>query len=284
MLPKTNHLRKEQSTFPSILRITFQQVIIWLGALGGGDEWDETSLSEGQRRHEIALPTLGYDPCGPTFAADEDIIITHNDHIHIKKKGTSPMALDNLISVSFTDEELTKISAAIEQINTILKGKAINLTPEDRRQYGSIADRNKLLVDKAKFYMEKAPTTVPKTIDKAEFDRDYAARGQVETPLRELTMVAEKLRDTKTLLDYDNLQTAMAYYRYVKYLASQNEPGTTTIYQDLKLHYPGGGKKASDKNKKPEDKKPGDKKPEDKKPDDKKKPDNGGPDIHLPEE
>ena len=52
------------------------------------------------------------------------------------------MALDNLISVSFTDEELTKISTAIEQINTILKGKAINLTPEDRRQYGSIADRN----------------------------------------------------------------------------------------------------------------------------------------------
>lgn len=247
------------------------------------------SLSEGQRRHEIAFPTLGYDPCGPTFAADEDIIITHNDHIHIKKKGTSPMALDNLISVSFTSEELTKISAAIEQINTVLKDKAINLTPEDRRQYGSIADRNKLLVDKAKFYMEKAPHTVPKTIDKAEFDHDYAARGQVEAPLRELTMVAEKLRDTKTLLDYDNLQTAMAYYRYVKYLASQNEPGTTTIYQDLKLHYPGGGKKASDKNKKPEDKKPGDKKPEDKKPedkkpDDKKKPDNGGPDIHLPEE
>ena len=188
------------------------------------------------------------------------------------------MALDNLISVSFTDEELTKISTAIEQINTILKGKAINLTPEDRRQYGSIADRNKLLVDKAKFYMEKAPTTVPKTIDKAEFDRDYAARGQVETPLRELTMVAEKLRDTKTLLDYDNLQTAMAYYRYVKYLASQNEPGTTTIYQDLRQYYH-GGRKAEGK-----EKKPGDKKPEGKKPDDKKKPDNGGPDIHLPEE
>lgn len=198
------------------------------------------------------------------------------------------MALDNLISVSFTDEELTKISTAIEQINTILKGKAINLTPEDRRQYGSIADRNKLLVDKAKFYMEKAPTTVPKTIDKAEFDRDYAARGQVETPLRELTMVAEKLRDTKTLLDYDNLQVAQAYYRYVKFLADQNEPGTTTIYQDLKQHYH-GGRKAADKDKQPDGKQPGDKKPEgkkpeDKKPDDKKKPDNGGPDIHLPEE
>lgn len=29
------------------------------------------------------------------------------------------MALDNLISVSFTDEELTKISTAIEQIEVV---------------------------------------------------------------------------------------------------------------------------------------------------------------------
>ncbi len=81
---------------------------------------------------------------------------------------------------------------------------------------------------------------------------------------------------------------AQAYYRYVKFLADQNEPGTTTIYQDLKQHYH-GGRKAADKDKQPDGKQPGDKKPEgkkpeDKKPDDKKKPDNGGPDIHLPEE
>ena len=63
------------------------------------------------------------------------------------------MALDNLLSVSFTSEELTKITTAIEQINTVLSGKVVNLTPEERKQYGSIADRNKLLVDKAKFYM-----------------------------------------------------------------------------------------------------------------------------------
>jgi len=36
MLSEKNHPGKEQSTFPSILRITFQQVITWLGALGGG--------------------------------------------------------------------------------------------------------------------------------------------------------------------------------------------------------------------------------------------------------
>ena len=86
------------------------------------------------------------------------------------------MAIDNIISVSFSDEDIEKMNAAIRMLNEVMEGKAVNLTPEERRQYGSIADRNKLLVDKAKFYMEKAPQTMPRTIDKAEFDRDYTAR------------------------------------------------------------------------------------------------------------
>ncbi len=149
--------------------------------------------------------------------------------------------IDNIISVSFSDEDIEKMNSAIALLNEALEGKAVNLTPEERRQYGSIADRNKILVDKAKFYMEKAPQTMPRTIDKAEFDRDYAARTRLEAPLRELTIVTEKLRDTKTLLDFDNLQSTLAYYRYVKYLASENEPGTTSIYQDMKQHYQRGG-------------------------------------------
>ena len=151
------------------------------------------------------------------------------------------MAIDNTISVLFSDEDIEKMNAAIAMLNEALEGKVVNLTPEERRQYGSIADRNKLLVDKAKFYMEKAPQTMPRIIDKAEFDRDYVARAQLEGPLRELMIVAEKLRDTKTLLDFDNLQNTLAYYRYVKYLASENEPGTTSIYQDMRQHYQRGG-------------------------------------------
>ncbi|MDO5664091.1 MAG: hypothetical protein Q4G63_02390 [Bacteroidia bacterium] len=150
------------------------------------------------------------------------------------------MALDNNISIEFTAEEVAQMREAIKTINTVLQGKAINLTPDERRQYGSIADRNKVLVDKAKFYMESMPETLPRTIDKEEFDRDYVARQQLEAPLRELAAVMEKMSDTKTLLDFDNFQATLAYYRYVKYLAGQNEPGTTSIYQDMSLHYKGG--------------------------------------------
>ena len=58
------------------------------------------------------------------------------------------MVIDNIISVSFSDEDVEKMNAAIRMLNEVMEGKTVNLTPEKRRQYGSIADRNKLLVDK----------------------------------------------------------------------------------------------------------------------------------------
>ncbi len=120
------------------------------------------------------------------------------------------MALDNLISVQFSEEEIQQINQALAQINAVLEGKVVNLTPEERIQYGSIADRNKVLVDKCKAYMEQDPTTVPPTVDKTEFDADYIARQQVEDPYRAIMRVAEKLKDTKTLLDHDNFTAAIA--------------------------------------------------------------------------
>ena len=66
-----------------------------------------------------------------------------------------------IISIQFSDEELEAVDSAIAALNRVLEGKAVNLSPEERRQYGSIADRNKTLVDKVKFYMEKAPQTFP---------------------------------------------------------------------------------------------------------------------------
>ncbi|AZZ59040.1 hypothetical protein J5295_08190 [Riemerella anatipestifer] len=147
------------------------------------------------------------------------------------------MAIDNLISVEFSAQELKTIDDAIGAILGVIQSKAVNLTPEERRQYGRIADKNKVLVDKCKLYMEQDPSTVPPTIDKAEFDKDYLARTQLEAPLKKLDRVIEMMTDTKTLLDYDNYTAAVSYYRYVKFLATQNQAGTTSIYKDLSTHY-----------------------------------------------
>lgn len=145
------------------------------------------------------------------------------------------MALENLISIAFTDEELTQFDAHLSGIQTLLTGKTVNLTPEQRQQYGRIANQNKLIVDKAKGYMEQHPQWVPNFIDKAEFDRDYNARTQVETRAKRLENLAQQLLDTKTLLDHDNYTNALSFYRMLRFLAGENEPGTKTVYEDMKV-------------------------------------------------
>ena len=127
------------------------------------------------------------------------------------------MALENLISVSFTEEELTQLDSHLLGIRQILTGKTVNLTPDQRRQYGRIANQNKLIVDKA------------------EFDRDYTARQQVENRVQLLENLSTQLIDTKTLLDHDNYNNALSFYRMLRFLAGENEPGAKSVYEDMKV-------------------------------------------------
>lgn len=147
------------------------------------------------------------------------------------------MALDNLISLSFSIEELAAIDQALQAIQTALLGKTINLTPEQRQQYGRIAEQNKLFVNKAKSYMEQYAQYVPGFLDKAEFDRDYTAREQIEQRLQRLDSLNEQLSDTKVLLDHDNYHNAISFYRNIRFLSEENVPGTNVIYEDLKQFF-----------------------------------------------
>ncbi len=147
------------------------------------------------------------------------------------------MPIDNFLSIVLTEEEENALQEAINTINQVLKEKVISLTPAERQKYGNVSDRNKLLIDKCKDYMDQNPETIPHVIDKEEFERDYKVRKQLEQSIRSFTRIIEKMKDTKTLIDHDNYHAAVAYYRYIRFLSSQNEPGVTTIYQDLQQHY-----------------------------------------------
>ncbi|WP_378187628.1 hypothetical protein ACE939_04670 [Aquimarina sp. W85] len=144
------------------------------------------------------------------------------------------MALENLISISFSDNELKELDTHLNSFKTILKGKTVNLSPDQRQQYGRIANQNKLIVDKVKSYMEQNPEWVPNFIDKEEFDRDYAVRKQIEDRVHMLENLTQQLIDTKTLLDHDNYNNALSFYRKVRYLSGENEPGAKTVYEDMK--------------------------------------------------
>lgn len=146
----------------------------------------------------------------------------------------------NLISIDFTDAELKTIDDSLAAIIGVLKGKTFNLTPEERRQYGRIAEKGKLFVNKANEYMNQYPQYIPPFLNYDEFKKDFKARGQIENRLIQLEGIAEQLADTKVMLDYDNYSNALSFYRNIRYLSGENVPGTTSIYEGMKQFFTGG--------------------------------------------
>jgi hypothetical protein len=149
------------------------------------------------------------------------------------------MKTNDVIQVEFTPVELESLNTNLVGLESVAKKHAPNLTAEDRQQFGSIQDRNKLMVNKGMFYMEQNPDIVPKFVDINEFKRDYEARDTIEKAIRRLDAIRRKLEDTKILLDYDNYQDVMAFYRAVRYLAKEKEEYAIHVYEELKTYFPG---------------------------------------------
>lgn len=159
----------------------------------------------------------------------------------------------NLISVSMSTEDLQKLDEAIQTIETVITGKTRNLSEEERRQFGRIAEQNKLFVNKAKDYMEEYPQHIPAFLDKQEFDRDFEARKVIEKRLIRLEGITEQLSDTKILLDNDNYTNALTFYRNIRFLSGEDVPGTTSIAKDLSQFFPHSKKKAEEVEEKTEE-------------------------------
>ena len=149
------------------------------------------------------------------------------------------MALDNLISIEFTAEELQKIDESLTTIETVIAGKVIALQNEERSRYGRVGENTQNWISKVNAYMDSKSNLVPPFIDVTEFKNDLAARMSIMPRLARLNSVTTGLEDTAILLGTDLYNAAIAYYRNVKMMTKQNVPGAKPIYEDLSQQFPG---------------------------------------------
>jgi hypothetical protein len=151
------------------------------------------------------------------------------------------MALDNLISVSFTQQELAGLETALSSIETILKGKMVNLTPADRLRYApiSVSTERTPWIEKCRNYMDQIPNIVPGYIDITKLDADLRARKDIAPNLNRVKSIQESLDDTNVLLGVDVYTNCLSFYRSLKNAALANVPGSSSIYDDLSKQFPG---------------------------------------------
>lgn len=147
------------------------------------------------------------------------------------------MGLTNLNNVHLTEAQLTAAQDALTNLETALQDLNINLTPEDRQRYGSINEQNKLLVNKVHDFNRTQNTLSAPEVDWAEFDKDFTSRQNYEGMISRLESVITKLKNAKTLHDYDNYQAALTDYAYTSYKAGAASPGFEVKQNELKQFF-----------------------------------------------
>jgi len=150
------------------------------------------------------------------------------------------MAQHNQISALLTPAETEAIRTAMDIIRQKLPF-LINLTDEERQTYAKMGDKTVAFVSKALEYARENPHLVPPYLNVSEFEKDMQLIVQLRGILRPLLSLVEGLDDTLMLAGSESYAAALTFYNSVKMASKMNVPGTTAIYNDLKVRFPGRG-------------------------------------------
>lgn len=155
------------------------------------------------------------------------------------------MALENLISVEFSQDELNRIDELLSQLEEVTRGKLINLTPKERNEYARVGNRTEDWIVRVKSYMEQYPDLMMRHQDTSEFQKDFVARQALLPRLRRLQAITTAFDDTTLLVGTDLYNNAITYYKGIKAAAETNAPNAKVVYEDLKAQFQsrGTGKK-----------------------------------------
>ena len=162
------------------------------------------------------------------------------------------MPFTNFDNRHFSAAEKTTVNDAVNTLETALSPKLANLTAEERQQYGSVNEQNKLIINKVKDFREAQTALSSPDVDWVEFANDYDTRAFLQATIQRLQSLNDGLTNAKILHDWDNYQAALTDYDYAKYKASTNAVGYQTKVTELGQFFAGrpagstAAKKAND--------------------------------------
>lgn len=153
------------------------------------------------------------------------------------------MPIDNLAKNHFTDAEKQSIHNDLDHIMEKLQTLSQNLTAAERRRYGKVGEKNKLLINKVRDFQQSQPDRGSPEVDWEEFERDYQDRVQAEGMLMKVKSIEDALMSLKILRDYDNYTDSLRDYQYAQYKNRfADEYGYATKIDEIKAFFPNTGK------------------------------------------
>ena len=143
------------------------------------------------------------------------------------------MPFENLNNVHYTAAEKTAVGTAVTALETALTAKLRNLSPDERKRYGSINEQNKLIVNKALDYRNNQPALSSPDVDWTEFQNDYDSRTFIQATMARLQSLIDGLDNNRILHDFDNYQAALTDYGFSQYKAGTKVAGFEAKVKDI---------------------------------------------------
>jgi hypothetical protein len=149
--------------------------------------------------------------------------------------------MNNVIQTKLTETDRNRIDDLLTQLEAVFSDKLIELSEEERLQYGSINEQNKLLVNKVRDYNQTNPALSTPDVNWTEFEADYQSRFFLETRASRLNNLINQIESTKILHDYDNYHDSLNDYAYSQYKKGAKVSGYAEKVNDLKQFFPRTG-------------------------------------------
>ena len=154
------------------------------------------------------------------------------------------MPFTNLDSRHFTNAEKTAVNNSIDGLENAFKDKLANLSADERNKFGSVNEKNKLIINKVKDYNDTQPSLSSPDVDWEEFDKDHDSRSFIQNTILRLEGLINGMENAKILHDYDNYIASLIDYDFAKYKAKANAIGFQIKVDELSQFF-GGGKTSS---------------------------------------
>ncbi len=159
------------------------------------------------------------------------------------------MSINRLDAGGLTPQNLLDIKTHINAIEQIIRGRIIDLDPEERRKHGSVNEINKLFINKVEDVLTNYPDFTPPRFDMLLFKAEKEQREILEQEIDAVAIVSYQLISAKIAYDFNNYKAALSVYAYMQFLAEQfNDSTAAQIVADLKEFFP-RSKPEADKNK-----------------------------------
>ncbi len=150
------------------------------------------------------------------------------------------MPNDNRVSAELTATNKTAILTKITEIKALMPF-LLNLTKDERIQLPKLGAASLAFDEQCKSYMTSAPNLVPPFVSVVEVDKDRALRLALADILREVGKLYEMVDDTHLLVGSEIWLADLSFYQTVRQAARRDVAGADSVYDELKVRFPGVG-------------------------------------------